>query len=120
MAERLVSKNLTFSTADAENPEVFFFNGTTLWLKFTDWQGQVFRVEFSEVVAFSWNQEEVDHKELSDDRIYEVQDSNWLKKHKELGTVGNIENYQHYKFCFNEDGILDVLFEEMKVIDDDK
>ncbi len=118
--EYLVLKNLKFSTADAENPEIFFFNGTTLWLKFFDWREQVFRIEFSAIVAFSWNQEEVDHKEMSDDCVYEVQNSNWLKKHKEIGTVWNIENYKHYKFCFNAYGILDVIFEEMKVIDDDK
>ncbi len=120
MSEKLVIKNLGFSTADAENIETFFFNGSTVWLKFFDWREQVWRVEFSEVVAFSWNQEEVEHKALRDDCVYEIINSQWLRKHKEIGTVGSIDNYKHYKLGFNAYGILDVIFEEMKVINDDK
>ncbi|MEP6903458.1 MAG: hypothetical protein ABJA66_17155 [Actinomycetota bacterium] len=118
MSEKLVIKNLGFSTADAENIETFFFNGSTLWLKFFDWREQVWRVEFSEVVAFSWNQEEVEHQELRDDCVYEVKDSDWLGKYRKIGTIGIIDKYKHYKFCFNAYGILDVIFEEMKVIND--
>lgn len=120
MSEKLVRKNLEFSTADAENIETFFFNGSELWLKFSDWRVQTWKVEFSEVVAFSWNQEEVEYRDLSDDCIYEVINSNWLEKYKEIETVENIQSRKHYKFCFNAYGVLDVIFEEMKVIKNDK
>src|SRR6476620_5669503 len=115
MSEKLVIKNLEFSTADAENIETFFFDCSTLRLKFFDYCERLVLVEFSEIVAFSWNQEEVEHKELSDDRVYEVINSDWLRKHKDIGTVNNAEKCKHYKLCFNAYGILDVIFEEMKV-----
>jgi len=120
MSEKLVRKNLEFSTADADNIETFFFNGSNFLLKFFDWREQVWRVEFSDVVAFSWNREEIEHKDLDDDCVYEVIESDWLKKQREVGTVGNIENYKHYKLCFNAYGVLDVIFAEMKVINGDK
>lgn len=62
MSERLVLKNLNFSTADAENIETSFFAGSTLWMRFLDWQEQKIQVEFLNVIAFSWNQEELNHK----------------------------------------------------------
>lgn len=120
MSEKLVIKNLEFSTADAENIETFFIDGSMLGLRFLDWREKAWQVEFSEVVAFSWNRDEVVHKDLDDDRVYEVTESDWVKKYREIGGVENVENYKHYKFCFNAWGILDVIFEEMKVIKDDE
>jgi hypothetical protein len=116
MPERLIWKNLEFSTADAENVELFFFNGTLLWLKFSDWQGQVFQVEFSEIVGFSWSEEELEHKKMKDDCVYQVVNSNLLEKHKAVGTISKLSNHKHYKICFNDYGILDVVFGEMKIV----
>ena len=115
MFERLKVKNLNFSTADAENIETYFV-GSTLRLKFSDWQEQKIEVEFSDVIAFSWNQDEFDHKQMSDDCVYEVADSNWLLKYREVEATEIIENHKHYIFCFNANGILDVIFDEMKII----
>ena len=119
MSERLKVKNLSFSTADAENIETYFAC-STLRLKFSDWQEQKIQVEFSDVIAFSWNQEEIDHKRMSDDCVYEVTDSNWLLKYREVEAAEIMENYKHYKFCFNANGILDVIFDEMKIIKNDE
>ncbi len=119
MSEKLVWKNLEFSTADAENVELFFFDGTSLLLKFMDWQGQAFRVEFSEVIGFSWNEEELEHKQMKDDCVYEVINSSFLEKHKIIGNIYNSAYHKHYKICFNTCGILDVAFGEMKVIKDE-
>lgn len=56
---------------------------------------------------------------MSDDCVYEVVNSNWLLKYKEVEVAEIIENHEHYKFCFNAYGILDVIFDEMKVIKDE-
>ena len=114
MSEKLFLKHLGFSTADAEKVAIFFSSGSILRLKFLDWQEQKIQVEFSDVIAFSWNQEEPNHKRMSDDCVYEVINSSSLLKYKEIPE--DFEKYKHYKFCFNACGILDVIFDEMKVI----
>ena len=119
MSEKLVVKNLGFSTADAEKVEISFFEGSTLRLKFLDWQEQTIQVEFLDIVAFSWSQEDIHHRQISDDYIYEVLNSNWLLKYREVEAAEIIENHKHYKFCLNCCGNLDVLFDEMKVIKDE-
>jgi hypothetical protein len=85
-------------------------------LKFSDWQGQEFQVEFTEVIGFSWNEEELEHKKMKDDCVYEVVNSALLEKHKAIGNIYNASAHKHYKLCFNAHGILDIAFVQMKVI----
>lgn len=119
MSEKLVSIDLGFSAADAEKQEVHFKDGTTLCLKFCDWQEQSVVVEFFEVVTFSWNEEEIEHYKSMDSKVFEVKGSAWLKKHKNFGTIPN-DKFRHFKLYFDGWGVLDVIFEEMKVTISDK
>lgn len=113
MAETLVKQNFEFSTTDAENIEVFFFGVTDLVVKFEDYQNESWRIKFSEVVSFSWNLEELIYPEIDDEFVYEVKESALISHYKLKGEP--TEKLKHYKLCFNAYGILDVVFEEMKV-----
>lgn len=113
MSEKLILKNLECSTADAENIETIFSGGAMLLVKFQDWAEQHWKIKFSEVLAFSWNSEELNYRKINDDCVYEVQNSDWISRYKNIGEP--IETLKHYKCCFNAYGILDVIFEEIKI-----
>jgi membrane-associated PAP2 superfamily phosphatase len=114
MSEKLVRKDFDFTIADAENVEcVFISKGSKLLLKFEDWSKQIWKIEFAEVMAFSWNLDELNYRKIHDDYVYEVENSNWIKKYKEIDEY--VEKHKHLKFCFNADGVLDVIFEDIKI-----
>ncbi len=114
MSEKLVNKDFVFSIADAENVEcIFKGKGSSLLLIFCDWSEQIWRIEFTEVIAFSWNLDELFYREIHEDYVCEVENSDWIKKYKEIGEP--VEKHKHYKFCFNAYGILDVIFEDIKI-----
>jgi hypothetical protein len=100
-----VETQFGFSTADAEDVEVRFSKGDLL-LSFRDWQEQPQAITFRDCLAFHW--EEPDDGELQNDVCYEVRDSPWLARQAELQAVG-ADGYMHYKLCFNQCGMLDVI-----------
>lgn len=97
-----------FSVADAELPYVNM-NGGDLVLKFKDWQENYIEVCFLDVVAFKWHMIEmlIDGEEHAKSHV--IINSEWLAKHVEQEVIGAQENYQHYKFNFNENGQLEVI-----------
>jgi hypothetical protein len=102
---RYVEVDLGVSTADAEKVDVHFGDGD-LVLTFVDWQDAPRRLVFREVLAFRW--QDFDETGIRDDTTYEVVESEWLARQAELQGV-SMENYAHYKLCFNVLGTLDVL-----------
>jgi hypothetical protein len=98
--------DLGFSTADAEQVQLEF-NGCNLSIRFIDWQEQPKTHIFIEVLGFSWN-DELDNPSIRDDVTYIVSDSDWLRSQCELSNE-EVEQYIHYKLCFNACGVLDVI-----------
>lgn len=97
-----------FSTADAESVEVHF-SGSSLILTFVDWQGANIKFTFEDVIAFKW-EDDLDEPTVKDDICYEVEDSTWLHRKSSQDSAISIEEYGHYKLCFNEYGAaLDIL-----------
>ncbi len=103
---KYMAVNLGFSTADAESVRIEF-DGSDLALSFVDWQERRIRHTFRDVLAHRWGQD-LDAEGISDDQVYEVQDSPWLGQEAHLGAVDQAA-YVHYKLCFNACGVLDVL-----------
>lgn len=107
---------MPFSTADAENPELVFESGC-LRGTFRNWQGQVVRLLFHDVAAFSWDSGDAalkaDHR---DDCTYVVQGSKWLQQHLEVESITPEEEHRHYMLCFNAIGVLQVLSSKLEVL----
>ena len=97
--------NLGVSTADAENVHITF-SDDCLSLGFCDWQDHPRTVVFCDVLAFRW--QEFDEDGIRDDATYEVIDSPWLAQQAKLHAV-KVQDYVHYRLCFNACGMLDVL-----------
>lgn len=96
-----------FSTADAEDVKLRF-DGSDLFLHFTDWRGQLQERTFKDVLAYRWGQtSEIDLPR--DDCTYEVHGSDWLvRETREVENRGPTRT-SHYALCFNACGILEVL-----------
>jgi hypothetical protein len=102
-----VEVNLGISTADAADVDVHF-DGSDLVLSFVDWQEVPRQLIFRDVLAFRW--QDLDETGIRDDTTYEVLESEWLAQQADLqGVKAAVENYAHYKLCFNAVGILDVV-----------
>ncbi len=104
---------LPFSTADAERPSLTFDRGR-LNVRFVDWKEQQVQLEFLDVIAFSWDEGDAAWSpQHRDDLCYNVMNSDWLKRHVDVGVVDSSEKYSHYKLCFNAAGVLQVLATEL-------
>ncbi len=109
---RCVEVDLGISTADADNVEVHF-DGGDLVLTFLDWQEVPRQVIFRGVLAYRW--QDFDETGIRDDTTYEVLESEWLAQQADLqGVKAAVENYAHYKLCFNTVGMLDVVGLKLK------
>jgi hypothetical protein len=101
--------DLGVSTADADAVELRFSRGD-LHLRLVDWQEQRREIVFRAVLGFQW--QEFDDaevgQELRNDTTYEVVESPWRVRQAELQGE-RADDYVHYKLCFNEVGVLDVL-----------
>ena len=106
----------TFSTADAEYPQVVSERGC-LRVAFRDWREKLVTLLFHDVAAFSWDDGDAavdaNHR---DDYSYIVRDSPWLARHREVGTLMPSEDHRHYKLCFNAAGVLQVLATRLEVL----
>lgn len=105
----------SFSTADAEYPEITLERGC-LRVGFRDWREELVTLLFHDVVAFSWDDGDAavnaNHR---DDCCYIVHDSPWLARHREVGTVISTEDKRHFKLCFNAIGVLQVLASKLEI-----
>jgi len=97
--------NPGFSTADAQYPSLELRAGE-LHLRFIDWREQPIHAVFDDVVAFQWGEAQ-GATELRNDESYVVTNSPWLNQYQreELATAA----HRHFKLCFNEVGVLEVL-----------
>ena len=115
MPERYVPLSETFSTADAESPMLAFEQGT-LRLRFLDWQEREVRLRFPETVAFRWEDGDAAvAAEHRNDASYRVEDSGWIRRLRESGTVGEADAVTHFKLCFNALGVLEVIAANLEV-----
>ncbi|HKR63427.1 MAG TPA: hypothetical protein VJZ00_06815 [Thermoanaerobaculia bacterium] len=96
-----------FSTADADQIELKF-ESAALTLRFLDWREQPIVKTFQDVLAFKWDSV-FDESAPRDDQSFEVVDSPWLSREVERREIEDPSQYCHYKLCFNELGVLDVL-----------
>jgi hypothetical protein len=104
---RCVEIDLGISTADADDVDVHF-DSSDLVLSFIDWQEVHRQLVFHNVLAFRW--QDFDETGIRDDTTYVVLESEWLAQQADLQRVkAAVENYAHYKLCFNAVGVLDVL-----------
>ena len=118
MGNRYESLRESFSTADAEHPQIVSENGL-LRVTFQHWREKTVRLLFHDVVAYSWDDGDAaidaGHR---DDCCYVVHDSEWLARHREAGTVRS-EAHRHFKLCFNAAGVLQVLASRLEVSTED-
>ena len=105
----------SFSTADAERPQIVSERGD-LRVTFRDWREETVKLVFYDVAAYSWDDRDaaIDPAHRNDD-CYVVRDSQWLARHREVGTVMPTEAYRHFKLCFNAAGVLQVLASRLEV-----
>jgi hypothetical protein len=111
MLDQFVETYLGIHTADAEQIELSFANGTLL-VRYVDWQEQRREQALPETLAFRW-QEYDDNAPPRDDTTYEVRQSAWLEA--QVHGIPNNDRFRHYKLCFNACGVLDVLCQEVVV-----
>ena len=102
-----IEANLGVATADAREVQLQYLRGD-LSLQFLDWQEHHRKLVFQDAIAFRWQELDESEFEIRDDMTYEVVDSEWLLLQAQLAAVP-IEQYAHYKLCFNASGTLDVL-----------
>jgi hypothetical protein len=103
---KFVDAGLGLNTADAESVTVRYAAGGELVLEYVDYREQPVSFGFADAIAFRW--QEFDEEGIRDDVAYRVVDSPWLARQAELQAVP-VEQYAHYKLCFNAAGCLDVL-----------
>jgi hypothetical protein len=103
---------VSFSTADADPPNITFDDSGVLSLEFRDWREKMVRLKFAEVVGFKWDEGDL-HQGERDDVTYEIINSRWLRSLKEHNLAG--DEHRHYKLCFNASGNLEVLFTELEI-----
>jgi hypothetical protein len=91
------------------HPTLTFERGQ-IKLSYADWKEQQVQLMFRDVIAFSWDEGDaassVEHR---DDLSYTVAGSEWLQRHLAVGVIESVEEYRHYKLCFNAAGVLQVL-----------
>jgi hypothetical protein len=104
--------DVSFSTADADLPNISFDDSGYLSLEFKDWREKIVRLKFTEVLGFKWDECDI-HQGGRDDVTYEIINSLWLRCLKDHNVAE--EDHRHYKLCFNASGNLDVLFKGLEV-----
>lgn len=118
MPESFQPLGAPFSTADAEAPALVYERGD-LHVRFLNWQEREIKLTFRHVAAFVWEDGDAalfpDHR---DDTSYLVADSDWLRRHHEVGSITLGEGHSHYKLCFNAAGVLQVLATGLEVDSD--
>lgn len=105
MNDSLRQIDLGFSPADAESVELLYQFGDLL-VRYKDGREIEQEKKFHDVLAFKW--QAFDDDAPRNDVSYEVQNSQWLKSQAKVQEVPP-EGYVHYRICFNENGVLDVL-----------
>ena len=106
----------SFSTADAESPELAFERGV-LHACFRDWRERKVNLAFHDAVAFSWDEGDAAlSAEHRDDAAYLVCESDWLRRHIEERTIAASSGHRHFKLCFNAVGVLQVIATKLEVL----
>ena len=109
---RLELLRTSFSTADTSYPELSSGEGTLL-VRFESASGESVCVEYREVAAFSWQE---NNGELLPgepwDGACELFESSLLAAHPQGLTMHSLSKLRHLRFNFNECGRLEVLCSE--------
>ena len=105
MSEVLRMVDLGIVSADAESVQLLYQFGD-LFLRYTDWQKVEREKKFHDVLAFRW--QEFTDDAPRNDVSYEVENSGWLALQATAQEVESA-NYAHFRICFNQNGVLDVL-----------
>ena len=94
-------KRFDFTTADSETAPELSFRGSTLTIKFRDWQDRSVVSEFRDVVGFRWSPECALHSGMLDDHIYEITASQWLGALSDANELAPGVRYRHIAIGFN-------------------
>ncbi len=105
MDEVLRVIDLGIASADAECVQLLYQFGDLL-VRYTDWQELEREKKFHDVLAFRW--QEFTDEAPRNDASYEVENSGWLSLQATAQEVKS-DNYAHFRICFNQSGVLDVL-----------
>lgn len=99
-------------TADTEAGPEFHYSDGELLLSFRDYRNNDVRIRFRNVLGIRWTEDDGSGHGLRDDKVYEVRDSDWIRKLQDLGAIPSANHgYRHLKIGFNELGsFLDVVF----------
>jgi hypothetical protein len=108
MTERAIRLETWFSTADAEYPGFSLRDGT-LVLEFIDWRDQAISAEFANCVGVRWQEVDSPGPQERDDEAFEIVESEWVRAYYSARARTIEERVRHFRLCFNESGVLDVL-----------
>jgi hypothetical protein len=99
--------DLGFSTADGNRLDWQFLGGN-IRFSFVNWREQPVQFSALDVRAFSWLEFQ-DIPGIRDDVTYEVLESDLIQRYFDCNLMLPKEGYRHFKLCFNEAGVIDVV-----------
>jgi len=108
----VTSINLKSSTADCEEHPKVEWNNFDLSIQYKNWSNENVTLKFFDVPHFKMvSSDENVVSTLSDDRVYEVQNSELVANLIKCGEITNNEQFKHWFVGFNDIGsFIEVVF----------
>lgn len=107
-----------FSTADARHL-TFSCDWDDPVMSFVDRQQNLVKVTFEDLVGLMWQEASSREPEPQDGLTWEILNSKWLNLHLSEDIVSQDEGYRHFKFCFGERGVFEILSISVKEVEKD-
>jgi hypothetical protein len=93
--------NINITTSDAQNVEISYSESENVKLSFIDYLNKHITVAFKQTESFMFVPL-TENSGTRNDQIYEVIESDWLKKELAHLPPHRLEELTHYMFCFNK------------------
>jgi len=115
MATKYIEVDTSFSTADTEPGISLVYIDRKLTLTFSSWRSEPTVVVFYDVPAFRWDESWSSYTDIAPERVYRVEESEWLERWKREVLVSDSESYVHFRLGFNAEGMfLDIIASRME------
>ena len=110
MSQRFIEIQTSFSTADTESGISLKYEERKLAVSFRSWKAEPTVVKFYDVPAFKWDESWSNFTALAPDRVYRVEESEWLNRWKQESLISESDGLIHFRLGFNAEGMfLDVI-----------
>jgi hypothetical protein len=108
MTERATRLETWFSTVDAEYPSFSLRDGT-LVLEFIDSGEQAISAEFANCAGVRWQEADSPGPQERGEQALEIVESEWVREYYGARARTVEERVRHFRLCFSESGVLEVL-----------